>query len=91
MSDQTQGEISVNIDRLILDGIDLAPEQHGAFRAALAAELSRLLGEGGLDGGLAAGGAYYAARAGEIKLAEPASPAALGAQVARSVYGGIGG
>jgi hypothetical protein len=93
MDDHAPGSresVSVNIDRLVLSGIDLPPEQRGAFREALAAELSRLLAEGGLERGLAAGGAFYAAQGVDIRLADGAGTAALAAQVARSVYGGIG-
>jgi hypothetical protein len=90
MIDHPQRDISMHIDRLVLDGIDLPAEQHSAFQAALVAELTRLLAEGGLDHSLAAGGAFYRAPAAEIRLAGPAGPAVMGRQVAQSVYGGIG-
>ncbi len=87
--DPNQNDIYLHIDRLILDGIDLPAGQGAAVQAALAGELSRLLTEGGLAGSLAGGGAFDSVPAAGIHLGEPASPAALGRQIARSVYGGI--
>jgi hypothetical protein len=81
--------IRVMIDRLVLDGLPLERAQGPAVKAAVEAELSRLLAEGGIDRGLALGGAVPSVSADSIKLAG-GGPAQVGMQIARSVYGGIG-
>jgi len=42
-------KIQMNIERLILDGIDLPASQRPFLQVALEAELTRLLNEGGLN------------------------------------------
>ncbi|HEX5870551.1 MAG TPA: hypothetical protein VFY65_09055 [Longimicrobium sp.] len=82
--------IRVHIGRLVLDGIDLGPADRPLVRAALEAELVRLLGEGGIAPDYAAGGATPRLRAPAVVDAS-ADAASLGRQIANAVYGGIGG
>jgi hypothetical protein len=82
--------IDVNIERLILDGVPLPPGQQPQVRAAVEAELARLLAEGGLYPELAAGGAVPSLPAGNVEMTGDGNPAQLGTQIARAVYGGIG-
>lgn len=82
--------ITLHIERIILDGIDLAPAQRPLLQAALETELERLLAEGGDLASLAAGLHVHALRAAPIRLDGTGEPAALGAQIARSVYGSFG-
>lgn len=82
--------VRVRVGRVVLDGVDLAPGERVRFHAALEAELVRLLTEGGVPPALAGGGAYPRLRAG-APVDASAGAAALGGQVARAVYGGIGG
>jgi hypothetical protein len=81
--------IRVRIDRLVLDGLPLERAQGPAVKAAVEAELSRLLAEGGIGRELALGGAVPSVPADSIRLAG-GGPAQVGKQIARSVYGGIG-
>jgi len=60
------------------------------FQAVIEAELTRLLANGGLNDALQSGGASYNVRPAGIQLAHDGSPARLGEQIARAVYGGIG-
>jgi len=88
--------IHVHIERLILDGLPLGPGGGARVQAAVEAELARLLAAGSLaEGGIAqawpAGGAVPAVAAAPIQLTTGARPAEIGGQIARSVYGGIGG
>lgn len=83
-------KITLRIERLILDGIELTPADRPAFQQALEAELARLLAEGGVAPGLAGGMAVPAVRAGGFEMSGGGDPVRLGKQVASSVYGGIG-
>ena len=49
--------IHVHIERLVLDGLPVAPGRGDLVREAVEAELTRLLAEGGLVPGLTSGGA----------------------------------
>ena len=86
----------VTIDRLILEGIDLPSSAGPRLAAGVSAELGRLLAEGGLSGELSAGGARRAVSGtpragGAVELgAGAADPAALAAQIAGAIYGGLG-
>jgi hypothetical protein len=86
--------VTLHIERLILDGLDVRPGDRPHLQAAVEAELTRLLGEGGIAPGLAAGGAVPALRGGSVQMGGGAggkSAAGLGSQIAQAVYGGIGG
>jgi hypothetical protein len=66
--------------------------QEGALvKAAVETELVRLLGEGGVSSELAAGGAFPHMQADGIRVSRENSPEQVGQQIARAVYGGIGG
>jgi hypothetical protein len=82
--------ISVYIERLILDGMHLASGQGAKVKAAVEAELSRLLAEGGVESSLRSGGAFHKMPARPIRVSEEIHPNRLGQQIARSVYGSIG-
>lgn len=82
--------INLRIERLVLDGLDLAPDQRPVLQAAVERELSRLLTEGGLSSDLAQGVAVPGLSARDMQIAGASSPIELGQQIAQSVYGGIG-
>ncbi len=82
--------LSIHIERLILDGLTLTSNQRRLVQAAVEMELSQLLAAGGLSPELSAGGARPSIRAGDIQLTNDTHPARLGRQIARAVYGGIG-
>lgn len=81
--------LEVRIERLVLEGIALAPEQRPRVQAALEAELTRLLAEGGLAPALLEGGALPRVPAGHFALAGDGDPVRLGQQIAQAVYGGL--
>lgn len=83
--------IHLHIERLILDGLPIERAQGSQVQAAVEAELARLLAENGLESSLAVGGAVPQVRAGAMQLSAGGSPADMGTQIARSVYGGLGG
>ena len=81
--------IKIHIERLVLDGLPVTRAKGPLVKAAVEAELSRLLSEGGLGSELAARGAVPSVRADGIDSVGK-SPAQIGRQIARAVYGGIG-
>lgn len=82
--------IDVRIERLILDGIGVSRRERLLLRAAVEAELARLLAADGLSPGLLGGGAVADVPGGTIALAGENEPTRLGQEIARAVYGGIG-
>lgn len=82
--------INLHIERLVLEGLDVGPGQGVQVKAAVEAELTRMLADGGLSGALQSGGALTHVKSAGIQLANVSSPAGLGKQIAGSVYGGIG-
>ncbi len=78
--------ISLHIERLVLDGLTAHAGQAGRFQAALEAELSRLLAERGLPG--VAPGAIPHLAAAPVRLA-PGAPAQWGRQIAGSLVASL--
>ena len=81
--------INLHIERLVLDGLEIAPEQRPVLQAAVERELSRLLTERGLSPSLAQGIAVPQISTGGIQLIN-SNPTQIGQHIAQSVYGGIG-
>lgn len=82
--------ISLHIDRLILDGVAVAPADRAALLAAVETELTRLLTEGGVADGILAGGAVPFLRGASLTLTADGSAASLGARLAQAVYQSLG-
>jgi hypothetical protein len=82
--------LRLHIDRLVIDSFPLPPGGGPALQAAVEAELSRLLAEGGLAPALQGGGALPALRGGAVPHAPGASARTFGNQIAQAVYEGIG-
>jgi hypothetical protein len=82
--------VNLHVERLVLDGINVEPAQRPVLQEALEAELRRLLTEGGIGAGLAAGGMVPSVKTNAFEMSGEGSPVRLGQQIARSVYGGIG-
>ncbi|HEX7239473.1 MAG TPA: hypothetical protein VF263_04330 [Longimicrobiaceae bacterium] len=80
--------VELTIQRLVLHGMEPAAG-HG-LRAAIEAELTRLIVEEGLPPSLAGGGEIPRLPGGTFDVPAGAKPAAVAAQVARSIYGGMG-
>jgi hypothetical protein len=80
--------IRLHIERLVLDGLPVTRAEAPRVKAAMEAELGRLLSEGGVSSELAAGGATPSVNAADIHVSP--APTRLGTQIAQSVYAGIG-
>jgi hypothetical protein len=83
--------ISIHIERLILDGLPIAHSQWPLLQAAVEAELAQLLAADGLAQNLQMGGAVPYVPGGSMQLASDGNAKMLGQQIAQAVYGGIGG
>lgn len=83
-------KVNLHVERLVLDGLPLERAGGPAVKAAVEAELSRLISEKGISSELMADGAVPSVSVDSIQISSGVSPAAIGKQIARSVYGGIG-
>lgn len=82
--------IRLHVERLVLDGLPVTRVEAARVKAAMEAELSRLLTAGSVSAELAPGGAMPSVIAPALAVSPDAPPARLGAQIAQSVYAGIG-
>ncbi len=80
--------ISLHIDRLVMD-TSLSPAGRKAFQGALQSELTRLLSRGGVSRSFQSGAAVPEVRVDALRRTGRESPADLGVEVARTVYGGL--
>lgn len=88
--------VRLHIERLVLDGIPVAPDQRPHLQAAIEQELTRLLSAGGsedtgrgINKELQAGASLYSVQANQIDISPDSGPAEIGRQIAGAVYGGI--
>ena len=82
--------IELHIERIVLDGLQVAPRDRTQLQAAVQTELARLLAAGGLRSELLSGGAMRSLGAGEIHVTNNMSPLHLGNRIAQAVHGGVG-
>ena len=80
--------VRMHIDRVVLDGIDVAPADRARLKGAIESELARLVAERGIA---SVSGAVPSIRAPQIHVSPGAKPAQLGNAIAGSVMGGMGG
>ncbi len=81
--------IELHIDELVLHGF--SPADRLRIGSALEGELARLLAEGTLPVALASAGHIESLDAGSFERSPHATPAWIGGQVARAVYGRLDG
>ena len=82
--------ITVHIERLILDGM-IVPQHHRPLvQAALVEELVRLLAIDGLSSDFQQSHVRQSVLAGVLEVKDSDEPAVLGQNIARAVYKGIG-
>lgn len=78
--------ITLHIEHLVLEDIALTHTERAKLKAAVEAELARLIAEQGLPARLREG-ARGALHGQHVMLEDTTDPATLGQQIARSVYG----
>jgi hypothetical protein len=83
--------VKLHVERVVLDGIPLDPRRASQFRAALSAELQRLLAAGGVPAAWRGGAMPEAPAAGAVTMTPGMPPAQLASAVALSIVGSRGG
>ncbi len=83
------GRVVVHIDRLVVDGLSLAPGQRLGVREAVESEMARLVSTSGLDGLKSSSLAKVATS----PMSLPGSPSGpqVGTRVAGALHGFLGG
>ena len=81
--------VNLHIEKLILDGIDLSPQERSQLDIAMRAELTRLIAAEGINSSLQGGGTYDRLAAGNVQFSPGQSPDVMGQHIAQSVYRGI--
>lgn len=82
--------ITLHIDRLVLEGFSLSAQERQLLETAVSAELTRLLAVNGLGEQWMTGTAVSAIRASSIQLTNQNTPVQLGSQIAQAVYRELG-
>ncbi len=77
--------INLQIERIILEDVDLPRSLRPRLQAALSAELSRLLTENGLPPHLQAGGVITNLPS-NVNITKDAGPEQMGTGIAQSIY-----
>lgn len=80
--------INLHIERLVLDGINIAPGQSHLLKATITNELTQLLNSGGLDRSFVEGRVLSRLTTNNIQLTNN-KPGELEQKIAQSVYGGM--
>jgi hypothetical protein len=81
--------IKVLIDRLVVDRMPISVREGMMVKQAMEEELARLITAGGLSKDLVGGAAHPEVPASDISISG-SDARAIGRQIARAVYGGIG-
>ena len=79
--------INVHIERLVLDGVSLSPDDRPVLQATIESELSRLILQQGWPAPSRSTQVYRVA-GNSVQIGQTIDAASLGQQIARSVHGG---
>ena len=82
-------KISVHVERLVLEGLPVSVSERPLLQAAIEAELTRLLRNGGLADEFRAGSALTQVPAGAVRVGTESSPTELGTDIAHAVHRGL--
>jgi hypothetical protein len=81
--------VALQIDAIVLDGLQLHPREAARFHRLVEGELARLIARDGLAPQHRLAGAVPAVRAPDVTMAARTDTAALARQVSRSVARGL--
>jgi hypothetical protein len=82
--------ISVHIERLVLDGLSLPRRDRARLQIAVEEELARLLVSGSLASDLRSPGLLSSVTGGTVEVPSDEAPHLLGKRIAQAIYRGIG-
>jgi hypothetical protein len=82
--------VVLDIERLVLEGISVTPNEAARIRAAAEVEIQRLFAVGEVPARLRSSGATPSLAAPALTIASGAAPENIGAQIARCVHAGLG-
>jgi hypothetical protein len=85
--DLRSANLELQIEELVLHGF--APGDRYLIGAAVQAELSRLFAEQGVPRSLGQSSEVPALNMGDVQVVSGMKPAAIGSQIAQSIYGGF--
>ena len=83
--------ISLHIERLVLEGLPMEHRQGPRLQAAVEQELARLLAAGGTPAQFNTGTVMATINGGTIQLVPGSDATGIGKQIAAAVNGGFGG
>jgi hypothetical protein len=78
--------INIQIDRLILEDIDISPSQRRHLQAIVVSELSNLLTANGLPSYLHNGATLPSLPLGKVEVTNITDTAVMGQQIAQQIY-----
>lgn len=81
-------KINLQIERLVLDGVAMEPHHRAGLKAAVEAELARLLTGNDFSSHMQES-SLRAVQGDSIRVGERNEPSALGRRIARSIHKGI--
>ena len=82
--------INLHIDRLVLDGVSVAPHQRADLKAAVEVALRQQLANQGIGSAMQMNSHHRLVSGGSISVENSHKPVSLGQQIGNAVYGGIG-
>ena len=85
---KNHGDISLHIERLVLNGFAYSLYERGELQNALHQQLTALIAQGGL-GDLIGGGLVPSLRAEGIRISSSTAPNQVGAMVAGSIFNSL--
>lgn len=89
-SEQQNIEMNFDIGRVVLHGLDLTPSQQRQMSRALETTLKQRFDANGIPDSMSSGSSSASLPVNEIRLTgETVQPAALGRQIANSIYEGL--
>ena len=83
-------KVKLHIERLVLDGFPLTAQQGAMVKAAMQAELTRLMAQTNIHADLRQSQSIARLQATPLQTGANMAPRTLGTQIARSVYGSVG-
>ncbi len=82
--------VNLHIERLVLEGVDIQPQQRDALKAAVELALRQQLVSQGVGSGMLPEASSASVRGGSVSIENSQGMESLGQQIGHAVYRGIG-